>query len=707
MVTQTKETTDAIAALKQRLSAAGFTPFTPPRKLGSGAYGTVELYQYTGSDASVLALCDKEGRIGVKLSSPPDEQEATIATHLLKKRNELGSAFKADFNTTSPLSDNQGLIGILTQYETYGTRVVNGKKQECSDNLENFISKASNPDPDSLNKLTNAVQSGFNQDTGIMMSQMAGSMQQSQQSFSNLGLFHRDIATRNFLPNATYDSKGNVLAIKARLSDYGRTFVVPDGVTSIKMKENDTGPLRWMDSGSVFDRETTIKTDIFGLKVSMIGMMGMMANPGSTEGQNLSYDKSSEIDLNAYGDQRVAQYHTAPTEDKNVRHDSQLLNTYLFTLQKNIANCPSPERKAELITFYQCYQEYLSSMPSTIDIKKAQREDAWLLQKAHQNFATRSLERLAVKSEANDPSVLLSLQRLQQIPITDVKLQAKITAAIETEQAKQLKQDTPLPNVEVIQTVQASPEPSRIPSIYMSINQEATPEPGPATQMPLGPNYGGLTGGGTTEPKPAIQTTLGPNYAGLSGVATPKPEPAISVTPEPTNYAPIGTKPIIAAPKQDTPEPTNYAPLGAKPVIAEPEQVTPEQTNYATMPRVPEPLQEAPVPVQQTPNVAQNPIPVENSSTPPAQQPPEAVAPDKSQMIKDRFREFKTDLVKEIRSMKDDVEKDLVSAKNEAKETALGAFKDFKAGFSNLRKAVERGVEKIEEAVDKITHKGP
>lgn len=391
-----------LESLEYRISTLQFEKITV---LGSGNFGKVILYKYEGEDPKVQSLCDKFGRIAIKLSEPLSDQEVLIAQHIAKSQRENPKINLSDVNIISTIKEQDEIIGILTQYECY-TNSTQGHIHETSANLETFLRNTFNSRGIAF-QTGPEIRSAMKQNYGIFMGQIASSMYRAQSQLHQLSLLHLDTATRNFLINTDVDDMGNLMRIRVKISDYGQSCVLPPGEQFGTFINPEQTPLKWIDYQGLWKRKPSILTDLFAQKTSIIGMIGLTLIDCNKEGEIL---KRPPISPN--------------------QTDKEVLTHYLHYIKYLAGQQFSWQKKQELERFISCYEEYLTTMPDTADFWAAQEQDRQLFLKANTRFVAQCYQQL-VKEQAHPEELLVSLQRLQYIEINDAELQNVIQNQIE------------------------------------------------------------------------------------------------------------------------------------------------------------------------------------------------------------------------------------------------------------------------------------
>ncbi|MGE3920614.1 MAG: protein kinase [Gammaproteobacteria bacterium] len=314
---------------QDRLKNLGFRHI---EELGKGQFGIVSLYQYKGSDEAIKQLCDSNGRIAIKVFNQVDENELQIAEHFQTVGRTEGEA--SLYNVTKPLKDGDQLIGILSQYIAYD----NSPKNPKASDLQAFIKDVAR------DEFEPKIGKAFRSDLAMNMNQLMTSMQEGQNALHDIGVIHLDTSTRNYLLNkAEIDDKGRPV-FSVTIADYGLSKVITEN-EDFAVIDGPTLPSRWMDFDSIFKSTATVRTDLFALKASMMGMIGLVLG------------QEQEKDVLALGgdflDLRSTSY----------RDDNATLMKYLQNVEELINTCKDDYKKKELQTLVDCFKPFLTSMP--------------------------------------------------------------------------------------------------------------------------------------------------------------------------------------------------------------------------------------------------------------------------------------------------------------------------------------------------------
>ncbi len=387
-----------IVLYNERLKDLKFTPFA---KLGGGKGGKVFLYQYQGDDADILALCkppEKNGLIAVKFSHPPDEREAAIAGRMYEFRQKNPHKPLDRVNKIQQIGDDSGFICILSQYEYFND--LEDTPSIRSDDLQWFIN--SNFGKPGVIPASSKIRDAFQANYDIFMSQLISNMHIAQSQFHQLGALHLDTATRNFIMNLDIDDENNVINMKPKLADFGLSSFLQPGTQFGEGYPETKNPLRWMDQNALYQNrgKTSIQTDLFALKVTIIGTLC------------LSFDSQNTLESQVLP--KLADRGPGASQWSN----AQALQFYLKHLDEIVLASACPEhQKIQLKQFLESYEYYLTQVPEG-DFNSAQKEDRQLLLDANKQFILSSLKRINDSSLSNKEACL-ALRRLQQIDVSD------------------------------------------------------------------------------------------------------------------------------------------------------------------------------------------------------------------------------------------------------------------------------------------------
>lgn len=405
-----------LAQFNQRLQALGFDNMNVT--LGKGNFGQVGLYRYLGSDPQIQKLCDSRDLLAVKLSETPDQNEAAIADYL----EQHPSTNRAAFNQTKALKDGDGLLGIATQYEYYKMqKLPNGKYYPLSKDLEGFTRDMVNPG--SANNIP------YQQNPGISLSQLSSGMQQSQASLHDRRVLSNDTAGRNFLMNAEYNAKGDLIALTPKIADYGLSQAVPEGQDTVPLSGNNQ-PLATIDYGTIQSRQNSAYRDLYALKAAMIGTTGIACGAGSSEARVLNPNRNDAVEH--YFKSRV-QYQHDHSNLSPQQNDEYFLRKYLENASAKVKAMPESLQKQELTLYINSYSGYMTSMPPAgLSFEQACAADDRAMNRANEAFVRGCLnlyqDKLSKPTNAEREQLLLTIQRLEKIPIESKTLKQQLMA---------------------------------------------------------------------------------------------------------------------------------------------------------------------------------------------------------------------------------------------------------------------------------------
>lgn len=378
------------------------------RTLGGGEYGVTHLYRYKGNHPELKMLSAPEGFLVVKksriretLSAKGEERQAHLDVAMEVDRNEKHniSYLRERDQNSSNVSHPRGVVAGMDD----GTEWIVIEPVACgheannhplSYDLEKFLTNLANnmsnyPDDNQCAALALALH-GFSQSIEAAMSEL-----------HRQRILHLDCAARNFLLAEPKYENGRI-TFSLKLIDFGLSRRIPAGedkVTHIYTAEMPYKfPVRWMDQQScrvekvsggsqlAQKRIYSDRTDIFGIKATMIEMAGLMLGMRSDESLSLMHGQS---------------YMDFYLRRRNV-DDEQALNTFLHNVRVRAGFMLATGNKTAAIVmeFINAYQAYLTRMPD-VSLSREQflQADHELFARASADYAETLDARLADKNE--------------------------------------------------------------------------------------------------------------------------------------------------------------------------------------------------------------------------------------------------------------------------------------------------------------------
>lgn len=376
--------------------------------LGTGAGGQVLLCQYTGTNDEIKGLCDVQNHIAVKLPSPHiDLMEESRIAQLLKNYSISG------VNIGLPVIKDNQCIATLLQFVSYRASPSGPE----ADSVKSFFRKFyKNIVANNLSKYEHVdfIVNALSTDIGVIFAQLINDMQQCQFKLHKLRMLHLDTGSRNFLLQAPMcDLKDNFIKFPLVICDYGHSALVQmDETVNVSLVQGKPSTSR--DARAVNNDIATIRTDIFALKCTLLGMVSMAI-------ANL------EFDTNILS---ISQSDTANFKDLRkyipcFQNDTYVLAAYLKNLCDHLKLCPDENIRDQTRLFIKIYSNYVCTMPpDTTDIKTAHNFDRKLLLDTNVEFF-QTLVRQCVNSlykvEDNKKfeDFLLTISRLLTLPVTE------------------------------------------------------------------------------------------------------------------------------------------------------------------------------------------------------------------------------------------------------------------------------------------------
>lgn len=376
--------------------------------LGTGAGGQVLLCQYAGTDEEVKNLCDVQNHIAVKLPSLHiDLTEESRIAQLLKNSSIPG------VNIGLPVIRDSQCIATLLQFVSYRAPPSGPE----ADSVKSFFRKFyKNIVANNLSKhdhgdfITNALSA----DIGVIFAQLINEMQQCQSQLHKLGILHLDTGSRNFLLQAPMkDSNDNFIKFPLVICDYGHSALMQmDGTVNVSLVQGKPSTSR--DAQAVNNDIATIRTDIFALKCTLLGMISMATT-------NLEYDTNilsiSQSDTVNFKDLRKY----IPC----FQNDTCLLAAYLKNLCDHLKLCPDQNISDQTRLFIKMYSNYICTMPpDTSDFKTSQNFDRKLLLDTNVEFFQTLIRQCVnnlykVEDNKKFEDFLLTISRLLALPVTE------------------------------------------------------------------------------------------------------------------------------------------------------------------------------------------------------------------------------------------------------------------------------------------------
>ncbi len=399
---------DEKAILKAKLQTWLGEDFDILKELGSGAGGKVFLCKYLGENENIKKICDEQNLIAVKIPNAHiDIDKECQVIDFLKDKAITG------LNIGQAVKHEEQYKAILLQYISYKFLMSELKADSVHSFLRNFYIDivAQNL---SRNHYDDNILKVLTSDLGIIFAQLINEMQSCQFKLHDLRLLHLDTGSRNFLLQAPQiDGMGNFLKFPLVLCDYGHTDMMQQNGT-VDVSQVPRKPSTSRDAFAVNNEVATIKTDIFALKCSLIGMVSIAI-------ANLEFDTSI---LNI-GQSDMTNFKNLRKFIPCFQNDSFILTAYLKNLCDHIKNCPDQNIKEQAQIFIKMYSSYICTMPDNIeDFRAVDDYDRKLLLNANIEFFKYIIHQRVnglhmVENNEKFESFLLTIKRLLSLPVTE------------------------------------------------------------------------------------------------------------------------------------------------------------------------------------------------------------------------------------------------------------------------------------------------
>ncbi len=420
---------DEKSILKEKLQTWLGENFDVLNEVGTGAGGKVFLCKYLGNNQNIKKVCDKHNLIAVKIPNAHIniDSECQVIEFLEDKSTpglNIGLAVKFE----------EQYKAILLQYISYKFLESGPQADSVNSYFRNFYMNivAQNK---SRNHYDDSILKALTSDLGIVFAQLINEMQSCQFKLHDLGLLHLDSGSRNFLlQSPQLDSMSNFLKFPLVLCDYGHTAIM-QSVSAVDVSQIARKPSTSRDARAVNDEIATIRTDIFALKCSLIGMVSVAI-------ADLQFDTSI---LNI-GQSDMANFKNLRKFIPYFQNDSFILAAYLKNLSDHIKNCPDQNIKEQAQIFIKMYSSYICTMPDDVkDFRAVDDLDRKLLVDTNVEFFKYLIRQkinglYMVDENEKFESFILSIKRLLLLPVTedfkDSKLYKNCCALTDVNMAK-------------------------------------------------------------------------------------------------------------------------------------------------------------------------------------------------------------------------------------------------------------------------------
>lgn len=399
---------DERTILKEKLQTWLEEDFNVLNELGSGAGGKVFLCKYLGNNENIKKVCDEHNLIAVKIPNAHiDIDRECQVIDFLKDKSISG------LNIGLAVKFEEQYKAILLQYISYKFLQSEPQADSVNSFLRNFYISivAQNL---SRNHYDDNILKALTSDLGIVFAQLINEMQSCQFKLHDLGLVHLDTGSRNFLlQSPQLDSMSNFLKFPLVLCDYGHTAMMQsDGTVDVSQIARKPSTSR--DARAVNNEIATIRTDIFALKCSLLGMVSVAI-------ADLQFDTSI---LNI-GQSDMTNFKNLRKFIPCFQHDSHILAAYLKNLCDHIKNCPDQNIKEQTQIFIKMYSSYLCTMPDDIQDSRAVDDfDRKLLLNTNVEFFKYIIRQRInglhmVEDNEKFESFLLTIKRILSLPVTE------------------------------------------------------------------------------------------------------------------------------------------------------------------------------------------------------------------------------------------------------------------------------------------------